>query len=66
MSMGWQNAGSMIKRHCSFSQIVAMLRITLMYYTDFLGFMENPNKEEQIIMAERANSPPLYPLFPEL
>ena len=35
----------MIKRHCSFSQIVAMLRITLMYYTDFLSFMENPNKE---------------------
>lgn len=56
----------MIKRHCSFSQIVSMLRITLMYYTDFLGFMENPNKEEQIIMAERANSPPQYPLFPDL
>ena len=56
----------MIKRHCSFSQIVAMLRITLMYYTDFLSFMENPNKEEQIIMAERAKSPPQYPLFPEL
>lgn len=56
----------MIKRHCSFSQIVAMLRITLMYYTDFLGFMENPDKGTQIIMAEQANSPPKYPLFPDL
>lgn len=55
-----------IKRHCSFSQIVAMLRITLMYYTDFLGFMENPDKGTQIIMAEQANSPPKYPLFPDL
>ena len=43
-----------------------MLRITLMYYTDFLGFMENPDKGTQIIMAEQANSPPKYPLFPDL
>lgn len=43
----------MIKRHCSFSQVVTMLRITLMYYTDFFGFMApKKNKEEQIIMAE--------------
>lgn len=43
----------MIKRHCSFSQVVTMLRITLMYYTDFFGFMApQKNKEEQIIMAE--------------
>ena len=56
----------MIKRHCSFSQIVAMLRITLMYYTDFISFMENPNMEEQIIMAEQSNAPPKYPLFPDL
>lgn len=56
----------MIKRHCSFSQIVAMLRITLMYYTDFLGFMENPDKGTQIILAEQDSSPPKYPLFPDL
>lgn len=56
----------MIKRHCSFSQVVTMLRITLMYYTYFFGFMENPNKEEQIIMAEQINSPPKYSLFPNL
>lgn len=56
----------MIKRHCSFSQIVTMLRITLMYYTDFISFMENPNREEQIIMAEQSNAPPKYPLFPDL
>ncbi|WP_455088031.1 hypothetical protein [Porphyromonas endodontalis] len=56
----------MIKRHYSFSQVVTMLRITLMYYTDFFSFMENPNKEEQIIMAEQINSPPKYSLFPNL
>lgn len=56
----------MIKRHCSFSQVVTMLRITLMYYTDFFSFMENPNKEEQIIMAEQINSPPKHSLFPNL
>lgn len=56
----------MIKRHCSFSQIVAMMRITLMYYTDFLSFMENPDKEEQIIMSEQSNAAPQYALFPDL
>jgi transposase domain protein len=29
-----------------------------MYYTDFISFMENPQNEELIIMAEKANSPP--------
>lgn len=48
----------MIKRHCSFSQIVTMVRMTLMYYTDFIAFMENPNKAEQTISAERGKSPP--------
>jgi transposase, IS4 family len=35
-----------------------MLRPTLMYYTDFISFMENPQKDELITIAERANSPP--------
>ena len=48
----------MIKRHVSFSQLVTMLRLTLMYYTDFISFMENPQNDELIIMAEKANSPP--------
>ncbi|EJW90462.1 transposase, IS4 family, partial [gut metagenome] len=51
----------MIKRHVSFSQIVTMLRLTLMYYTDFISFMENPEKDEQIIIAERMFSPPDEP-----
>ena len=48
----------MIKRHVSFSQLVTMLRLTLMYYTDFISFMENPQNDELIIMAEKANAPP--------
>ena len=48
----------MIKRHVSFSQLVTMLRLTLMYYTDFISFMENPQNDELIIIAEKANSPP--------
>ncbi len=48
----------MIKRHVSFSQLVTMLRLTLMYYTDFISFMENPDKDEKMIWAERDNSPP--------
>ena len=48
----------MIKRHVSFSQIVTMFRLTLMYYTDFIAFMEDPQKDESAIYAERAKSPP--------
>lgn len=33
-----------IKRHCAFSQIVAMVRLTLMYYIDFVSFLEAPDK----------------------
>lgn len=51
----------MIKGHVSFSQIVTMLRLTLMYYTDFISFMENPQKDECVILAERAKSPPIEP-----
>jgi hypothetical protein len=47
-----------IKRHCAFSQIVTMLQQTLMYYIDFLAFMENPNRGWQIISEEYANPPP--------
>ena len=53
--------GRMIKRHVSFSQIVTMIRLTLMYYTDFISFMENPEKDEQIILAEKRFSPPDEP-----
>ncbi len=48
----------MIKRHVSFSQLVTMLSLTLMHYTDFISFMENPQNDELMIMAEKANTPP--------
>ncbi len=51
----------MIKRHVSFSQIVTMIRLTLMYYVDFIPFMENPHSDEVKILAEMNNSPPHYP-----
>ena len=33
------------KRHVSFSQLVTMLRLTLMYYIGFISFMENPQND---------------------
>jgi len=51
----------MIKSHVLFSQIVTMLRLTLMYYTDFIAFMEDPQKDESVICAERAKSPSSEP-----
>lgn len=33
-----------IKRQCAFSQIVTMIRLMLMYYVDFAGFMEDPER----------------------
>ncbi|MDR0700366.1 MAG: transposase [Tannerella sp.] len=47
-----------IKRNCAFSQIVTMLRQTLMYYIDFVAFMENPDRGRQIISEEYAKSSP--------
>ena len=44
-----------------FSQIVTMLRLTLMYYTNSIAFVENPQKDECAIWAERAKSPPSEP-----
>ena len=49
----------MLKRHVSFSQIVTLLRMTLMYYVDFIAFLENPDSDEMKILAERDLSPPL-------
>ena len=49
----------MLKRHVSFSQIVTLLRMTLMYYVDFIAFLENPDSDKMKILAERDLSPPL-------
>ena len=32
-----------------------------MHYTDFISFMENPQKDECVILAERAKAPPSEP-----
>ena len=37
-----------IKRNCAFSQVVTMVRLTLMYYIDFVVFMKNPDIPIQI------------------
>ena len=50
-----------IKRPCAFSQIVTMVRLTLMYYLDFRSFMENPDKNRQEIQENMASKPPPEP-----
>ena len=53
-----------IKRKCAFSQVVTMVRLTLMYYIDFITFMENPDKTwENILAKERQKAPPEPTLF---
>jgi IS4 transposase len=47
-----------IKRHCSFSQIVTMIRLMLMYYINFIAFMENPDKTWNLISFHSDSSPP--------
>lgn len=54
----------MIKRHCAFSQIVTMIRLTLMYYINFVEFMENPERTWLEVMAEKhSKAPPEPSLF---
>ena len=53
-----------IRRYCAFSQVVTMIRLTLMYYIDFVAFMENPDKTWNDILAREAQkSPPEPTLF---
>lgn len=53
-----------IKRNCAFSQVVTMVRLTLMYYIDFVAFMENPDKTwEDILAKETQKAPPEPTLF---
>ena len=48
----------MIKRRCAFSQVVTMIRLTLMYYINFVDFMENPNKNWEEIQSIYEPKPP--------
>lgn len=53
-----------IKRNCAFSQVVTMVRLTLMYYIDFIRFMEKPDKTWNDILAkEKQKAPPEPTLF---
>ena len=53
-----------IKRNCAFSQVVTMVRLTLMYYIDFISFMENPDKTWDDILEKRVQkAPPGHSLF---
>ena len=47
-----------IKRQCAFSQIVTMIRLMLMYYVDFAGFMEDPERVWNEI-SSACDKPPL-------
>ena len=56
-----------LKKHlknCAFSQVVTMVRLTLMYYIDFVAFMENPDKTwNNILTKEEQKAPPEPSLF---
>ena len=53
-----------IKRNCAFSQVVTMIRLTLMYYIDFIRFMENPDKTwDDILDRDAQKGPPQPTLF---
>ncbi|MEG2606420.1 MAG: hypothetical protein RR980_04140 [Mucinivorans sp.] len=52
-----------MKRDWSFSNLVTMIRQTLMYYVDLYQFCENPEKAWLEIIAQRSLSPPMPSLF---
>ena len=52
-----------LTRKWSFSGLATMVRITLMYYVDFLSLFNNPEKEWEIILSEVSGAPPEPSLF---
>lgn len=52
-----------VKRDWSFSNLVTMVRQTLMYYINLYSFCENPEKAWLEIIREREKSPPILSLF---
>ena len=50
-----------IKRHCALSQVVTMVRLMLMYYVDFIAFMENPEKTWNDFLAKEIQKAPPEP-----
>ncbi len=49
------------ERSCAFSQVVTMVRLTLMYYIDFVAFMGNPDKIWNNILAKEGQKAPPEP-----
>ena len=47
-----------LKRHCSFSNLVTMARLMLMYYVDFIAFIEKPEKDWEYILQKANYEPP--------
>ena len=47
-----------LKRHCSFSNLVTMTRLMLMYYVDFIAFLEKPEKDWEYILQKANYEPP--------
>ena len=52
-----------VKREWSFSNLVTMIRQTLMYYINLYSFCENPEKSWLEIIEKRSLSPPELTLF---
>jgi hypothetical protein len=53
-----------IKRNCAFSQVVTMVRLMLIYYVDFIAFMEKPEKTwNDILEKQMQKAPPEPTLF---
>jgi transposase len=47
-----------LKRHCSFSNLVTMAGLMLMYYVDFIAFLEKPEKDWEHILQKANYDPP--------
>lgn len=52
-----------LKRQWSFSGLATIVRITLMYYVDFLSLFNNLDREWEILLSEASGAPPEPSLF---
>ena len=52
-----------LTRSWSFSGLATMIRITFMYYVDFYSLFNNPGKDWEAYLKEKAESPPEPSLF---
>ena len=47
-----------VKHSWSFSGLATMVRITLMYYIDVMGFLEHPEKDWEVALEQAVARPP--------